>query len=93
MILLQPLEYLFQGLEVSFMGVGVNQEVVNVDDHVLEVAEDSLHQSLKGRRAPQKSHWWSYPVKLSFPGTGESRQWLGFLVQLHLPESRGEIQS
>jgi hypothetical protein len=47
---------LFQGLEVSFMGVRVNQEIVDVDDQILEVAEDSLHQLLKGCRASQKSH-------------------------------------
>ena len=31
-------------------------------------------------------------MKLSFPWNGESRQWLRFVIQLHLPESGGEVQ-
>ncbi len=31
-------------------------------------------------------------MKLTFPWNGESRQWLRFFVQLHLPESGGEVQ-
>ncbi len=31
-------------------------------------------------------------MELSFSWYGESGQWLGFVVQLHLPESRGEVQ-
>jgi len=37
-VLLEPLEYLFQDLEMLFMCVGVDQEIVNVDDHVLKVS-------------------------------------------------------
>ena len=31
-------------------------------------------------------------MKLSFPWNGESRQWLRFVIQLHLPESGCEVQ-
>ena len=92
MILLEPLEDLFQCLEMPFVCVGVDQEVVNVDDHILQVAEDSFHESLKRGWAPQKSHGRGDPVKLTFPWNGESRQWLRFIIQLHLPESGGEVQ-
>ncbi len=56
MVLLEPLEYLFQGLEMPFMCVRVDQEVVNVDNHILQIAEDPFHESLKRGWAPQKSH-------------------------------------
>ena len=32
-------------------------------------------------------------MKLSFSWNGESRQWLRFVIQLHLPEARGKVQS
>jgi hypothetical protein len=31
-------------------------------------------------------------MNLTFSRNGESGEWLGFFVQLHLPESRGEVQ-
>ena len=31
-------------------------------------------------------------MKLSFPWNGESRQWLRFVIQLHLPEAVGKVQ-
>jgi hypothetical protein len=74
------------------MCVGMDQQVVDVDDHVLEVPKYALHESLKSGWAAQQSHWRGDPVKLSFPWDRESGQWLGFLVQLHLPESRSEVQ-
>ncbi len=74
------------------MGVGVDQQVVDVDDHILEVPEYTLHESLKRGWATQQSHRRGDPVELSFPCDSESSQWLGFFVQLHLPESGSEVQ-
>ena len=31
-------------------------------------------------------------MKLSFSWNGESRQWLRFVIQLHLPEAGGKVQ-
>ena len=77
---------------MSFVSVRVDQEVVDVDNYILEVPEYAFHELLKRGWASQQSHWGSDPVKLSFSWNGESRQWLGFFVQLHLPESGCAIQ-
>ncbi len=74
------------------MGVGVDQQVVDVDDHILEVPEYTLHKSLKRGWATQQSHWRGDPGELSFSWDSESGQWLGFFIQLHLPESESEVQ-
>ncbi len=74
------------------MSVRVDQQVVNLDDHVLEVLEYAFHESLEGGWATQQSHRQGDPVELSFPWDGESGQWLGFFIQLHLPESGSEVQ-
>jgi len=74
------------------MVVGVDQQVIDVDDHILEVPEYTLHESLKRGWATQQSHGRGDPVELSFSWDSESGQWLGFFVQLHLPESGSEVQ-
>ncbi len=74
------------------MGVGVDQQVLDVDNHILEVLKYTLHESLKRSWATQQSHWRGDLVELSFPWDGKSGQMLGFVIQLHLPESGSEVQ-